>query len=306
MRILGSFKDNTLGRETEYSKKYEEAQDRCYTICIPRSNSIQSIQIDQKFTALMRLEYAVIQLKDNYMMIKGFLLETSSKPKGIWSKYAEIFHVQLKKQHCTEDRVKYNINQAIESYIMGNLHNELFQVILEECNDKDTALRQKCETLRHLPPEYLGIVKQLCCSMPNAISELNALKRCKTPLEMLFCINSSLDWTMVAIRAHLLSTHDAEEALCALVESDDLCPSRIVYYIENYHWTATKTDGVRIIRKLDQSEREFVLANERSFPDEAKANALTKSTGTVKLKSIKTLNLYHLANACLFITTSTF
>jgi len=58
------------------------------------------------------------------------------------------------------------------SCILGSIHDKLFPVITVELHKQDDTLHQKCKQLRHLPPEYIGISKQFCCSVQNEVSVL--------------------------------------------------------------------------------------------------------------------------------------
>jgi hypothetical protein len=74
------------------------------------------------------------------------------------------------------------------SYVIGGLHDKLFEYICSIHTQQDEALDLRIQQLSQITQTDLGVRSELRCEMPEAIYELQQLNRKVSPLEKLSCL----------------------------------------------------------------------------------------------------------------------
>ncbi|KAJ7374566.1 Ankyrin repeat domain-containing protein 27 [Desmophyllum pertusum] len=117
-----------------------------------------------------------------------------------------------------------NVKLAIETYVMNELHNQLFKGISSIFGKEDALLNKTTRNLAEIQIKDLGVKEQLRTNLPRGRRALSFLNRYNTPLEKFHCLKK----TVIMVTDRKMKTpDDAAEAITV----DDLLPALIFLII---------------------------------------------------------------------------
>ncbi|CAH3015022.1 unnamed protein product [Porites evermanni] len=129
-----------------------------------------------------------------------------------------------------------NVKLAIETYMMNELHSQLFRGISSIFGKEDALLNKMTRNLADIQVKDLGVKEQLRTNLPRGRRALSFLNRYNTPLEKFHCLKKAV--TIVTDRK-MKTPEDAAEAITV----DDLLPALIFLIIKSDipNWLANIT-----------------------------------------------------------------
>ncbi|ETW04506.1 hypothetical protein, variant 2 [Aphanomyces invadans] len=156
--------------------------------------------------------------------------------------------------------------QAVESYLMEQVHDVVFAAVVFRCRKQDDAVRHTWRLLEHATPRDFNIAREFQCEQRQAIDLIaNTHVECHSPLAMLMQLKRALTALNDAISRHLvrhrtntprdasiaqyLSTDDVlDQLLFVLVQVSKQCPAfplaAIVTYIQEYHFVNSSVSAL--------------------------------------------------------------
>ncbi|OQS03273.1 hypothetical protein THRCLA_04429 [Thraustotheca clavata] len=96
------------------------------------------------------------------------------------------------------------LEQAIESYIMEQLHDIIFERIQNSCQSEQRQFEQSCLKLKYATPATFKIQLEYQCEQLEAIECLQNAFTQRTPLDMLLQFKKAIQFLQEAIHANLL------------------------------------------------------------------------------------------------------
>ncbi|XP_073234224.1 ankyrin repeat domain-containing protein 27-like isoform X1 [Porites lutea] len=149
---------------------------------------------------------------------------------------AALKNSQLRKQAQNNSSYMDNVKLAIETYMMNELHSQLFRGISSIFGKEDALLNKMTRNLADIQVKDLGVKEQLRTNLPRGRRALSFLNRYNTPLEKFHCLKKAV--TIVTDRK-MKTPEDAAEAITV----DDLLPALIFLIIKSDipNWLANIT-----------------------------------------------------------------
>ncbi|WAR01534.1 Y5897-like protein [Mya arenaria] len=246
--------------QTKFLSAYEEAQERCYMICIPKSSCLEGAAISRKliethilrpspffkgqFTTL-KSDSQLLVVDDNARFISTVEVKTNIKIVGEelgynkeYKPYKMLIVARPFDNNLLQFRPSENGASRIEEmpikftldgcrdFLHKHTDSKLYGVICERCGQEDSALVTKCSRLRGLTPAHLSVPKHFSLPMESAVQEMKTLDKLETPIEKLYCLKSSIDKITEEVNTSVhksqSSTLTVDEIPC--LTSDDLIP----------------------------------------------------------------------------------
>ncbi|ETV68015.1 hypothetical protein, variant [Aphanomyces astaci] len=154
--------------------------------------------------------------------------------------------------------------QAVESYLMEQVHDVAFSAVVARCRSKDDAVHTAWRRLEMATPQDFNISREFQCEQRQAIDLIaHTHIHCHTPLAMLMQLKRALTCLNEAISRHLarhrrvaappkqqlLSTDDVlDQLLYILVQVSKQRPAfplaAIISYIEDYHFVNSSVSAL--------------------------------------------------------------
>lgn len=110
---------------------------------------------------------------------------------------------QKTQQSAMQSSHVLQIQQVVECYLMEQLHETLFPLVVASCKTQDATLRVILKRMRLYSPEDFGIHKDLQVFALDARHALLSVQAKKTPLDMLLAFKRCIDRIQDAIMSTL-------------------------------------------------------------------------------------------------------
>lgn len=110
---------------------------------------------------------------------------------------------QKTRQSAMQSSHVLQIQQVVECYLMEQLHETLFPLVVASCKAQDATLRVILKRMRLYSPEDFGIHKDLQVFAQDARYALMSVREKKTPLDMLLAFKRCIDRIQDAIMSTL-------------------------------------------------------------------------------------------------------
>ncbi|KAL4223066.1 hypothetical protein ACF0H5_016542 [Mactra antiquata] len=218
---------------------------------------LKSIQDIAK--AIQELDEQINKFIKNYILLKDYLDDAAQRLCEISTSVTEKSIRSMKtKGNLSNKKFRDNITAAVETCLIGSVHQKLYPTICSKCNNDDVAMVTKCRNLQGLSTHHLGVPKHFSCPLTSAVVELAHLDGLITPIEKLYCMKTTIDNITEDINKHVRETQPLglpEEDIPCLT-SDELIPILVtvivqakcnhihsdIYYIDNFYWSAANRD----------------------------------------------------------------
>ncbi|XP_065197261.1 uncharacterized protein LOC135828763 [Sycon ciliatum] len=235
---------------------------------------------------MIALDSAMVQFNNNYIVVDGYLEHTAKKLDRLCSQGVETvftFVPALRKVALQDSRVEDSIRLAVESYIMGWVHQKVIRAVIQTKNEEDEEICERCKQCSGITPETLGVSKEFCCPLPEAMVELTALDSFTTPLEKLNCLKNTLELITHGVQKHMtqdvLAQDKGRDGPAASLVSDDLIPILVtviiqakcnrlatnLYYVENFHWASSSKANLGYSLVTFKAATEFILMTDMKY-----------------------------------------
>ncbi|KAL7678858.1 putative regulator of chromosome condensation 1/beta-lactamase-inhibitor protein II [Plasmopara halstedii] len=190
-------------------------------------------------------------------------------------------------QYGESDGHLLQIQQVVECYLMENVHDVVFPIVVASCREQDAKLHQVLYQLRYYTPEDFGLRKEYQCFLADARDTLFTITQKKTPLDMLLvfkrCIEQITDATTQNIKlrslsfdAYQLTTDDIlDQLLVVLVQlykkfqrgsvqaaselTTPFCITAVIQYISDFHFINSSTTALGFAMANFQVAVEYFL-----------------------------------------------
>ncbi|XP_071790564.1 putative uncharacterized protein DDB_G0284213 isoform X1 [Asterias amurensis] len=237
----------SAGLSDEFLTPRTTYAENCKFLSLFHENHSQLKAVDQK----------IWEFNQTYMILPGYLQDAAHKLHGIWENARLAFsetnnYIRLQ----SDSRLIEAITIALETYLMGGVHNKVIRAVSQQLKADDELLYERVTELRGVTAEQLGVHKDFCCPLPSAVVELARLDGINNPHEKLLCLKSTLDGITDEATVHLKANLIPGKAPRCLT-SDELIPLQVLvisqakcqhiasnlYYMEHFHWVkAEHTD----------------------------------------------------------------
>ncbi|KAK3591493.1 hypothetical protein CHS0354_031600 [Potamilus streckersoni] len=207
---------------------------------------------------LRKLEDSLTQFNRNYLLLKDFLDDASSRIRTISQNATKNCLDCTKQSLWVDPKFREVLSSTIENYAVGSVHEKVFSVISDQFQSEDEYILQKCIQLHGLKPEHLRVTPEFSCPVPSAVKKLANIDSLKTPMEKMYCLKFTLDKITEEV------THNVQEKWSPGVgteeipcfTSDDLIPLLVtvivqakcshmcsnIFYMENFYWAEGTKD----------------------------------------------------------------
>lgn len=266
-------------------KGVENGHDRQkHTLRVSLSECQAFLHSYPEFTqALERVDQGVRLFNTNYMVLPDYLNDAASRLEDLCTDAVELCLKQVRQRLTADILWRDVLVAAIESYIMGGVHNKVFQALCSRYVKEDQSLVSKCQRqLRGVTAESLGITADFACPLPSAVTELSRLESLTTPREQLYCLKSVIDNITAGITAHLSRDKPPHLAVLSQDEpcltSDDLIPIMVsiiaqancphlqsnVFYMESFVWASSAKDDLSYCLVTFKAAVQYILSTDFS------------------------------------------
>ncbi|PRP81145.1 ankyrin repeat domain-containing protein 27 [Planoprotostelium fungivorum] len=178
---------------------------------------------DENELVLRKIDDLAEEFNTSYVFVKGFIEHARKRVGNIREQSTEYLlcaNSDYRKLYKEDSPKLAELEQIIESYLLGKLHTRLFtdyvEVLYKEEDEKTNAIRKRMHSLSQ---NDLGIRPELQCDLTAAAERLNELDDLTTPLEKLHKCQAVIDCINNTVGEHLANTHSQDS-----VATDDLIP----------------------------------------------------------------------------------
>ncbi|KAK7475050.1 hypothetical protein BaRGS_00033731 [Batillaria attramentaria] len=234
-------------------------------------------------TALERVDQGVRLFSRNYMVLPDYLTDAASRLEDLCTDAVELCLRQADRKLASDLMWRDVLGAAVESYILGGVHEKVFEVVCTRFAEDDQYLVSKIQSqLQGISAKSLGIKSKFACPLPTAVAELKRLDDLTTPREQLYCLKSVIDNITAGITSHL--ARDNPPHLAALSQdepcltSDDLIPIMVsviaqtscphlqshVFYMENFVWASSAKDDLSYCLVTFKAAVQYILSTDFS------------------------------------------
>ncbi|XP_077996002.1 uncharacterized protein LOC144449350 [Glandiceps talaboti] len=236
-------------------------------------------QFPEHKPTLAILEASVKQFNSNYMILQGYLDHAAQKLKEMCFNAVEsILRVNRHTKQNADKRVVELLSVAVESYVMGSVHDKVFQAVCQKCTKDDAILHHKMKEFQGTGGKEFGVKPEFCCPLPASIVELACLDGLTTPLEKNHCLKSTLDCISEEVNDYLQdNVISGEEVPC--LTSDDLISILItvliqsknshlasnLYYMEYFNWASSSKDDLSFSFVTFKAAAEYFKSTDFSY-----------------------------------------
>ncbi|XP_041358464.1 ankyrin repeat domain-containing protein 27-like isoform X3 [Gigantopelta aegis] len=235
------------------------------SVCSPKVSFLECKKFLQSFAeyslVLRELDDSIKLFNNNYMVLKDYLDDAANRLEKTVNHAVEKCLKCTKMKYHSDVKFRETLSGAVESYVLGSVHNKVFPVICDRFRLEDDGLLSKCRRLNGVLPETLGVKKEFSCALPSAVVELARIDALCTPYEKLMCVKAAIDSVTEGVNAHvlknqqpLLHVHGRKDHLC--LTSDDLILLLVtviaqakclhlksdLFYIEVFSWFSMAKD----------------------------------------------------------------
>lgn len=143
--------------------------------------------------------------------------------------------------------LQVQLEQVVESYLMESLQSPLFRLIRHVTAEQEEEWIKTMYSYRYYTQSDLGISKAMQCEQLKAISLLQSIVQCKTPLEMLLRLKDTTESISAEIQATLkdsyqLTTDDLlDQLLYVILKCSQIPLIAILKYISEFHFVNSNT-----------------------------------------------------------------
>lgn len=188
--------------------------------------------------ALVKIDAAVQEFNQTYFIVKGFESHTISRVLSICK---NAFQVLIEanpefKKWTRFVKKRTDLQQVIESYVVGGLHRRLWGGICVLNSEEDEYLYSILKRAQNVTQSDLGIKKDFQTTQIEACYELRRLDSCQTAYEKLQCLQKTNHLMLKAIQYSSPFSESIQQAklnpekAIVPVATDDLLPT-LVYVI---------------------------------------------------------------------------
>ncbi|XP_065830952.1 ankyrin repeat domain-containing protein 27-like isoform X2 [Oscarella lobularis] len=297
----GSFKSAILSEELGYNKSYEQfkillidrtldpdlqscnhADEGSPTVWkLEQPKSAECIQLLKSHASLQKVVHnlwkMITTFNRSYVIVEGYLDQAASKLESFCLQAVQEARAALQSNHSTIDkRGETMIQVAIESLLMGGVHDKMFHFVKNAHRKLDEDLLARCRRFHGITAKDLSVAEHLCRPTPEAVVELASLDGHTNPLDKVICMKQCLELISEAAKtgADVLLGSEGIPSLA----SDDLIPLLVVviiqakcnylpsnlYYVENFHWSTSSKADLGYTLVTFQAAVQFILKTDLS------------------------------------------
>ncbi|EDV22633.1 uncharacterized protein TRIADDRAFT_59078 [Trichoplax adhaerens] len=252
------FETQIIGEELGYNKKFEQyrflliEQPLDPNFKISSSNGDQDSILDKlkpvetlkecydflfEFSehkeAMLELDKGIYTFLTSYVVVVGYLDHAAKKLRSL-AENCEKQILERNHQLAIDRRLNDKLRISLESYILNQVHDQLFKVVSKACKNECAQVIKKCEGNPNIDGKALRLDPKFCCPLNSAdtvIADVNAHRRVKDDGLLVFREGQHKEGVTV--------TSDELISLLVVViirSSYESLPSHIKF-IETFHWT---------------------------------------------------------------------
>lgn len=192
------------------------------------------------------------------------------------------------------------LNLIISSFVLGIIHDKVWQGLSGCFATEDAALRSQSLSLAPMSPvNDMGLRPDLLHTIPDAMEILGRVADCRTPLEMLYrlqdvidCFSSKADPSKVArpgsasVSSPPRQVVAGDEVLpafvCSVVRASPDRLHTLCFYMENFVFVDISSTSLGYALATFRAAIEYIRRSYESLPPEQRvANPLTAGSGTL-------------------------
>ncbi|RDD41105.1 Ankyrin repeat domain-containing protein 27 [Trichoplax sp. H2] len=276
------FETQIIGEELGYNKKFEQyrflliEQPLDPNFKISSSNGDQDSILDKlkpvetlkecydflfEFSehkeAMLELDKGIYTFLTSYVVVVGYLDHAAKKLRSL-AENCEKQILERNHQLAIDRRLNDKLRISLESYILNQVHDQLFKVVSKACKNECAQVIKKCEGNPNIDGKALRLDPKFCCPLNSAIKAIRHLDTCSTPLQKSGCLKKIIDTVIADVNAHhrvkddgLLVFREGQHKEGVTVTSDELISLLVVViirssyeslpshikFIETFHWT---------------------------------------------------------------------
>eukprot|EP01117_Protostelium_nocturnum_P012068 TRINITY_DN4419_c0_g3_i2.p1 TRINITY_DN4419_c0_g3~~TRINITY_DN4419_c0_g3_i2.p1 ORF type:complete len:497 (+),score=60.87 TRINITY_DN4419_c0_g3_i2:245-1735(+) len=231
-----------LFEELFYNKEYNQFRVLCIgeplegsemtsisKITFPRTRSLIDCQqylesYPENVFVLKKINDQIEEFTNTYVFVKGTSFENHAKKKvqtirNQAIEFLECANVEYRALYNEDNPKLSELEQIVESYVVGKMHERLFTGLQAIYQEEDTDHNTIIDQLQHVSQQDLGARPELCCRTPEAISQLREINTFTTPFEKLFCLHAVIGFITESVKKHFEQNSTSDS-----IATDDLIP----------------------------------------------------------------------------------
>ncbi|PVD32732.1 hypothetical protein C0Q70_08177 [Pomacea canaliculata] len=253
---------------------------------------------------LEKLDQGIQLFNSNYMILTDYLNDAVTRLTNLCEEGIKDCLHKLDHKLTSDIKFKDILTAAVESYVMGGVHQKVFRVLCQHHLEEDKHLSAKiCQQVCDVTPQDLKVSPDFICPLPNAVRAMLELENLTTPLEKLTCLKSVIDNITAGITNHVAQKKTLHLAISTeepCLTSDDLIPLLVsviaqasmespsscqhlhsnISYMENFTLASTTKDRDELSYCLVtfRAAVQFIASSDFSENSRKKQNGVKKLT----------------------------